>query len=55
MCCVRIVDTGGDRYEAHPERCGDCNNMLPIAPGAVGAYERNVDTRPACARPASRW
>jgi hypothetical protein len=29
--------------------------VLPIAPGVVGAYERNVDTNPAYATPAARW
>jgi arginine deiminase len=51
---VRILQSGGDRYKAERERCDDCNNMLPIAPGVVGAYGRNVDSKPVYARPASR-
>jgi arginine deiminase len=51
---LRIFETGGGRHEAGRERCDDCNSMLPIAPAAVGVYERSVDTRPANAVPASR-
>jgi len=41
---VRLIETGGDRYEAQREQWDDGNNVLAIAPGVVVAYERNVDT-----------
>ena len=44
---VRIVPTGGDRFEAEREQWDDGNNVLALAPGVVVAYERNVDTNTA--------
>jgi arginine deiminase len=41
---VRLIETGGDRYEAEREQWDDGNNVLAVAPGVVVAYERNVDT-----------
>jgi arginine deiminase len=41
---VRLIPTGGDRYEAEREQWDDGNNVLALAPGVVVAYERNVDT-----------
>jgi arginine deiminase len=41
---VRLIETGGDRYEAQREQWDDGNNVLAVAPGVVVAYERNVDT-----------
>jgi arginine deiminase len=41
---LRLIATGGDRYEAEREQWDDGNNVLAIAPGVVVAYERNVDT-----------
>ncbi|WP_320668642.1 arginine deiminase [Patulibacter defluvii] len=41
---VRVIETGGDRYEAEREQWDDGNNVLAIAPGVVVGYERNVDT-----------
>jgi arginine deiminase len=41
---LRLLETGGDRYEAQREQWDDGNNVLAIAPGVVVAYERNVDT-----------
>jgi arginine deiminase len=41
---VRVIPTGGDRFEAQREQWDDGNNVLAIAPGVVVAYERNVDT-----------
>lgn len=41
---LRVLTTGGDRYEAEREQWDDGNNVLAIAPGVVVAYERNVDT-----------
>ena len=41
---LRVVETGGDRFEAAREQWDDGNNVLAVAPGVVVAYERNVDT-----------
>lgn len=41
---LRLIETGGDRYESQREQWDDGNNVLAIAPGVVIAYERNVDT-----------
>ena len=44
LSSVRLVETGGDRYEAEREQWDDGNNVLALAPGVVVAYERNVET-----------
>jgi arginine deiminase len=41
---LKVLTTGGDRYEAQREQWDDGNNVLALAPGVVVAYERNVDT-----------
>ncbi len=41
---LRLIETGGDRYESAREQWDDGNNVLAVAPGVVVAYERNVDT-----------
>ncbi len=41
---IRLLETGGDRYEAQREQWDDGNNVLALEPGVVMAYERNVDT-----------
>jgi arginine deiminase len=41
---LRVIETGGDRFESAREQWDDGNNVLAIAPGVVVAYERNVDT-----------
>ncbi len=41
---LRIVATGGDRYEAEREQWDDGNNVIAIEPGVVVAYDRNVYT-----------
>lgn len=41
---LRIVQTGGDAYEAEREQWDDGNNTLALAPGVVVAYERNEMT-----------
>lgn len=41
---VRVVETGGDAYEAEREQWDDGNNVLAIEPGVVVAYDRNVYT-----------
>ena len=44
LSAVRVIETGGDRYEAEREQWDDGNNVLALAPGVVVGYERNVDT-----------
>jgi arginine deiminase len=41
---LRVVQTGGDAYEAEREQWDDGNNLLALAPGVVVAYSRNVYT-----------
>ncbi|CAN7635857.1 arginine deiminase [Neorhizobium sp. LjRoot104] len=41
---LRIVQTGGDRYEAEREQWDDGNNVVAVEPGVVVAYDRNVYT-----------
>ena len=41
---LRLVDTGLDPVTAEREQWDDGNNTLALAPGLVGAYERNVVT-----------
>lgn len=41
---LRIVATGGDRYEAEREQWDDGNNVIAVEPGVVVAYDRNVYT-----------
>ena len=41
---LRVVETGGDAYEAEREQWDDGNNVVTIEPGVVVAYDRNVYT-----------
>jgi arginine deiminase len=41
---LRIVETGGDAYEAQREQWDDGNNVVALAPGVVVAYDRNTHT-----------
>lgn len=41
---LRVIDTGLDPVTAEREQWEDGNNTLAVAPGAVVAYERNVET-----------
>jgi arginine deiminase len=41
---LRIVATGGDRYEAEREQWDDGNNVVAVEPGVVVGYDRNVYT-----------
>jgi len=41
---LRVVTTGADQVLADREQWDDGNNTLALRPGAVVAYERNVDT-----------
>jgi arginine deiminase len=41
---LRVVETGGDAYEAEREQWDDGNNVLALEPGVVVAYDRNTHT-----------
>jgi arginine deiminase len=41
---LRVIETGGDAYEAEREQWDDGNNVFAIEPGVVMAYDRNVYT-----------
>jgi arginine deiminase len=41
---LRVVETGGDSYEAEREQWDDGNNVVAIEPGVVVAYDRNIYT-----------
>jgi arginine deiminase len=41
---MRVVETGGDRYQQEREQWDDGNNVVALAPGVVIAYERNTYT-----------
>jgi arginine deiminase len=44
---MRVVETGGDDFEAEREQWDDGNNVVALEPGVVIAYERNVGTNTA--------
>jgi arginine deiminase len=41
---LRVVQTGGDRYQAEREQWDDANNTVALEPGVVATYERNTYT-----------
>jgi arginine deiminase len=41
---MRVVETGGDTFEAEREQWDDGNNVVALAPGVVIGYERNTGT-----------
>ena len=41
---LRVVQTGGDAYEAEREQWDDGNNVVALEPGVVVAYDRNTYT-----------
>jgi arginine deiminase len=41
---LRVVETGGDRYQAEREQWDDANNTVALEPGVVCTYERNTHT-----------
>src|SRR5947207_9813532 len=41
---LRLVETGGNSWEAQREQWDDGNNVVALAPGVVVAYDRNVHT-----------
>ena len=44
---MRVIETGGDSFEAEREQWDDGNNVVALEPGVVVAYERNVGTNTA--------
>jgi arginine deiminase len=44
---MRVVETGGDSFEAEREQWDDGNNVVALEPGVVVAYERNISTNAA--------
>jgi arginine deiminase len=44
---MRVIETGGDTFEAEREQWDDGNNVVALEPGVVIAYERNVATNTA--------
>jgi len=41
---LRVVETGGDAYQAEREQWDDGNNVVALEPGVVVAYDRNTYT-----------
>jgi arginine deiminase len=41
---LRVVETGGNAYEAEREQWDDGNNVVAVEPGVVVAYDRNIHT-----------
>ena len=44
---MRVVETGGDTFEAEREQWDDGNNVVALEPGVVVAYEKNTGTNTA--------
>jgi arginine deiminase len=47
---MRVIETGGDSFEAEREQWDDGNNVVALEPGVVVAYERNTGTNKALRR-----
>jgi len=41
---IRVIETGGDKWQAEREQWDDGNNVVALEPGVVVAYERNTFT-----------
>jgi arginine deiminase len=41
---LRVIETGGDRWQAEREQWDDGNNVVALEPGVVVGYERNEYT-----------
>jgi arginine deiminase len=41
---MRVIGTGGDRYQAAREQWDDANNVIALEPGVVISYEKNEST-----------
>jgi arginine deiminase len=44
MKTLRVVETGGDAWQAQREQWDDGNNVVALEPGVVVAYDRNTST-----------
>jgi arginine deiminase len=44
---MRVIETGGDAFEAEREQWDDGNNVVALEPGVVVAYKRNTGTNTA--------
>jgi arginine deiminase len=44
---MRVVETGGDTFEAEREQWDDGNNVVALEPGVIVSYERNTGTNTA--------
>jgi arginine deiminase len=44
---MRVIETGGDAFEAEREQWDDGNNVVALEPGVVIAYKRNTGTNTA--------
>jgi arginine deiminase len=44
---MRVIETGGDAFEAEREQWDDGNNVVALEPGVVVGYERNTGTNTA--------
>jgi arginine deiminase len=44
---MRVIETGGDSFEAEREQWDDGNNVVALEPGVVVAYDRNFGTNTA--------
>jgi arginine deiminase len=44
---MRVIETGGDTFEAEREQWDDGNNVVALEPGVVIGYERNTGTNAA--------
>ena len=44
---MRVIETGGDSFEAEREQWDDGNNVVCLEPGVVIAYQRNTSTNTA--------
>jgi arginine deiminase len=47
VATMRVIETGGDTFEAEREQWDDGNNVVALEPGVVVAYERNTGTNAA--------
>jgi arginine deiminase len=47
VATMRVVETGGDSFEADREQWDDGNNVVALEPGVVIGYERNTGTNTA--------
>ena len=44
---MRVIETGGDTFEAEREQWDDGNNVVALEPGVIVAYERKTGTNTA--------